>query len=330
MNWAQNEMNIQFHGFQDTRGVTVLSPSIDLTRDMSDRTGLRLKFGVDAVTAASDGCARCHLEGARSARGAFGASIVRKYGDAKLTLGGEYSQENFYRATTGLTSISRDFNQGNTTVAGGFSFSLNQPTLHPSEELKNQFATNVYVSATQTLTKSSIVQLGYELANINGYQADPFLRAHVNGALVVGNTPDVRTRHALSARLRQALPADTYLEVDYRRYHDTWAIDSNALSAGVSRHFSPQLLLGFSYRWYDQTGASFYQPEYTGSPIYYTADFRLVPFDSGLYSGRIVITPKHRFLSLPEGTGVTGSYERYRTSNGFDAAIFTVGLKIPY
>ena len=30
-NWAQNnEMNVQFHGFQDVRGVTVLSPTVDL------------------------------------------------------------------------------------------------------------------------------------------------------------------------------------------------------------------------------------------------------------------------------------------------------------
>jgi hypothetical protein len=330
LNWAQNEMNVQFHGFDDTRGVTVLSPTFDLSKDFSDRTGVRLKFGVDAITAASDGCARCHPSGANNSRVAFGASVVKKYGDTKFTYGGEYGQENFYRATTGLASISRDLNKGNTTVAGGFAFSLNQPQLHPTDTTENQFATNAFVSATQTVTKTTIVQGGYEFGNINGYQTDPFLRVPVNGVLVVGNVPDLRSRHTLTARVRQALPADTYLEADYRRYHDTWAIDSNTFSLGLSHHFSPQLLLGFAYRWYDQTGAYFYQPSYTGSPQYYTSDFRLVPFDSGLYSGRITITPKDRIFGLPKGTALVGSYERYRSSTGFEAAIFTTSIKIPY
>ena len=50
------------------------------------------------------------------------------------------SQENFYRATTLLTSASRDYDKGNTTVAGGFSFSLNQPQLHPSEQTESSSA----------------------------------------------------------------------------------------------------------------------------------------------------------------------------------------------
>ena len=41
--WAQNnEMNVQYHGFQDTRGVTVLSPTVDLTQDFTERTSLRI------------------------------------------------------------------------------------------------------------------------------------------------------------------------------------------------------------------------------------------------------------------------------------------------
>ena len=59
--------------------------------------------------------------------------MTRKFDDVKVTFGGAYSQENFYRATTGLTSVSRDLANGNTTVAGGFSFSLNQPDAAPDD-----------------------------------------------------------------------------------------------------------------------------------------------------------------------------------------------------
>jgi hypothetical protein len=329
-NWAQNnQMNVQIHAFQDTRGVTVLSPTVDLTQDFTERTSLRLNYGLDAISAASDSCARCHRDGVNSHRNEFGLSATRKYGDVKLTLGGAYSKENFYRATTGLTSISRDLASGNTTVAGGFSFSLNQPTLHPLPESANQYQSSGFGSITQTLSKTTIAQAGYEIGHFSGYQNNPFLRTAVNGVMVLGQVPDSRTRQTLSARLRQALPADTYLEADYRRYFDDWQVKSNTLSVGVSHHFGPELLFNLAYRRYDQTGAFFWAPQYTGSPQYYTADFRLEPFTSNNYSGRVEITPKGKWWWLPEGTGWTVQYERYQADNGFHAAIVSTGLRVP-
>src|SRR5262245_40105841 len=212
-----NELDVDFHGFQDTRGVTVLSPTVDLAQDYTERTSLRLNYGLDAISAASDSCVRCHRNGINSHRNVVGASATRKFGDTKLTLGGAYSQENFYRSTTGLASVSRDLAGGNTTVAGGFSFSLNQPELHPMPATENQYQSGGFATVTRTLSKTTIAQLGYELQHVAGYQNNPFLRAEVNGELVLGQVPDARTRQTLSARLRQALPGDTYLEADYRR-----------------------------------------------------------------------------------------------------------------
>jgi hypothetical protein len=329
-NWAQNnELNIQFHGFDDARGVTVLSPTVDLTQDYTDRTSLRLNYGLDAISAASDSCVRCHRNGVNSHRQVVGLSATRKYGDVKLTFGGAYSKENFYRATTGLTSVSRDFANGNTTVAGGFSFSLNQPTLHPMPDVENQYQSDAFVSITQTLSKSTIAQAGYEFSHMSGYLNNPYLRASVDGALVLGQVPDLRTRQTLSARLRQALPADTYLEADYRHYSDDWDVKSNTLSVGVSHRFGPEWLLNGAYRRYGQTGAFFWAPEYTGVPQYYTADFRLEPFTSNDYSGRVEITPKVKWPLLPDGVALMVQYERYSADNGFAAAIVSTGLRIP-
>jgi hypothetical protein len=330
-NWAQtNEMNVQFHAFEDTRSVTVLSPTVDLTKDFTDRTSLRLNFGVDAISAASDSCARCHREGVSSRRQVGGLSATRKFQDLKFTIGGAYSQENFYRSTTLLTSVSRDVASGNTTVAGGYSFSLNQPRLHPTQQVENQYANDAYVSVTQTLSKTSIAQFGYELGRISGYQDNPFLRANVDGVMLLGHVPDTRARQTLTARLRQALPADTVLELDYRHYFDDWQLTSNALSVGLSHHFTPLLLANFAYRRYDQTGTYFYAPAYVGPPPeFFTADFRLEPFTSGLYTGRLLVTPKGPVWRLPNGTGLVLQYERYRADNGFQAAIVSAGLRIP-
>lgn len=323
------EVNVQFHGFQDSRGVTVLSPTVDLSRDFSDRLGMRARFGVDAISAASDSCIRCHPQGADNSRVFANVSAIKPFRGSKVSVGGEYSQEKFYRATTLLSSISREVNEGNTTVAGGFSFSLNQPKLHPSDDVERQYAQSAYGSVTQTVTKSTAVQVGYELGRVTGYQANPFLRALVNGVRELGNAPDERTRHSISARVRQALPGDTYFEADYRRYFDSWEIKSNAFSVGLSRYVTPQLMLGGAYRRYAQTGAYFWAPSYTGTPGLFTADFRLAPFTSNLYTGKLVFTPTYSLLGLPEGAAVTLQYELYSASNPFKAAIFTSGLRVP-
>jgi hypothetical protein len=328
--WAQNFVRLQFHTFQDSRGVTVLSPLVDLDKDFTDRSGLKVKLGVDGITAASDSCARCHGDGASNHRAFLDVNLRRKYGDLKVEFGGEVSRENFYAADTGMITVSRDFNRANTTVAGGYSFSYNRPQLHPSEAVEHQVSQDAFVSLTQTLSKSTVVQLGYDLTQVNGYQSSPFLRTPVNGVMQLGVVPDSRTRHALVARVRQALPADTYLEADYRRYFDSWHLDSNALSVGLSHYFTPKVLAGFAYRRYDQTGAFFYQPQYTGSPDFFTGDFRLAPFTSGMYTGKLAITPERPWFGLRKGTAFEAQYERYLASNGFVAATLSLGLRIPF
>jgi hypothetical protein len=325
-----NEVNVQFHTFQDARGVTVRSPTVDVVQDVTDRVSVRGTYALDAISAASDSCARCHESGVNSHRNVGGLSVTRKFDSIKLTAGGAYSQENFYRATTVLTSVSRDLANGNTTVAGGHTFSLNQPTVHPTPQVRNQFENNGFASLTQTLSKTTIGQVGYELGVVRGYLDNPYLRTSVNGVMTVGQVPDARIKHTLTARLRQALPADTYVESDYRRYFDDWGVRSTALGAGLSHHFNPQILGSFAYRWYSQTGASFYQSSYTGAvPQFFTADFRLEPFKSGLYTGTVIITPKRAFLWLPAETGVTLQYDRYRANNGFEAGIVSAGLRVP-
>jgi len=164
--------------------------------------------------------------------------------------------------------------------------------------------------------------LTYGLQPRQRFQSSPFLRAKVNNILVLGNSPICGPARAIALRLRQALPADTYLEADYRRYWDSWSIDSNTLSVGLSHYFRPSLLLGVSYRRYDQTAPSSISRTTTGSPLYYTADYRLAPFTSGLYGVHVTYTPAHKFLEiLPERSSFDFRYERYIASTNFAAAI---------
>lgn len=326
----EESYGISFHTFTDSRGVTVLSPTGDLSRDFTPRTGLRASFGVDAISAPSDSCARCHPEGAQNERAFVNASLFRKYGDTRVSVGGEYSHEHFYSAVTGSTSISRTMNQANTTIAGGYAFSLNRPVLHPSdEEVERQHAHSVFATLTQTASRTTALQAGYEMSRITGYQNNPFLRASLDGIRMLGNHPTLRTRHALSAKVRQALPGSTYLEADYRRYFDDWQVRAHTWSAGLAHEFGPRLTLAGTYRRHEQTGASFYQPSYSGQPEFFTADFRIFPFDADLYTGRLTVKPRNGLLVLPEGSALTLQYEYYRNTTRFEAATFTAGVRVP-
>jgi hypothetical protein len=326
---AQDNVTVTMHGFDDSRGVTVLSPLITLDKDFTDRTGLRVRFGVDAISAASDSCARCHQEGAKNGRVFLNTSVVRTFGDTKVSLGGEFSRENFYAADTAMASVTRELNKANTSLTAGYSLSFNRPVLHPLEEAEHQHAQDFYGSLTQTLTKTTIVQLAYDFNRVSGYQSTPFLRTLLNGEMTVGVAPELRNRQAFTARVRQALPGETFIEGDYRHYRDDWALYSNSFALGLSHGIGSRLLAGFTYRWYDQTGASFYRPFYTGSPEFFTGDFRLAPFDSDLYSGRLVITPKNRIWNLPSGSSFDLEYERYIANTRYQAAIFSAGVKVP-
>jgi hypothetical protein len=258
-------------------------------------------------------------------------AVRRKLNDGlQLNLGGEIGQERFYRAITLASSITRTLNKGNTTIAGGYSFSWNRPQLHPSEESENQWAHSAYVALTHTPTKTTALQFGYQIDRVSGYQSNPFLRTVVNGVREVGLAPELRTRQSLSARLRQSLPAASYLELDYRHYFDSWSLSSDAWSVGLSRHFSPAVTLAASFRRYGQTGAFFYAPEYFGNPEFFTADFRLAPFNSNLYTARALIKPKRGLPLLKPETALTLQAELYRADSGFQSNVFSLGVRIPF
>ena len=196
-------------------------------------------------------------------------------------------------------------------------------------DVEKQYASSGYVAVTQTLTKTTVAQVGYEAAQLNGFQSNPYLRADVQGIMLVGQTPDLRTRQTITARVKQALPGDTYLEANYRHYFDSWQLQSNSLDIGLSHYLSASrcwrasFIAGTTRRARSSTSR-----HYDSVPEFFTADFRLAPFASGLYTG----TGHHAQgapMWLPKGSSLLLQYDRYRADNGFVAGTFTGGLRIP-
>src|SRR5213078_2203316 len=100
---------------------------------------------------------------------------------------------------------------------------------------------------------------------------------------------------------------------------------SNSLDLGFSHYLNQQTLASFAFRRYDQTGTFFYQPQYDTTPQFFTADFRLAPFASNLFTGALILSPKSPPWMIPKGASLILQYERYRADNGFEAGTFTAG-----
>ena len=225
--------------------------------------------------------------------------------------------------------MSRDLANGNTTVAGGFSFSLNQPMLHPLPDSENQYQSGGFVSVTQTLTKiddraGRLRDRAHQRVSEQSVSARRRERR-----MVLGQVPDARTRQTLSARLRQALPADTYLEADYRRYFDDWQVTSNTVSVGLSHHFRPDASVRARVPPIRSDRRVLLGAPVHGIPQYYTADFRLEPFTSNTYTGRIEITPKAVVVAAAGRHGPDAAVRALSGRQRIRRGDLSTGLRVP-
>lgn len=226
--------------------------------------------------------------------------------------GGHLSKEYDYLSMGVNGSLARDFNQKNTTVSLGLSYS--HDTITPeggiaiafTPMLLRQDFTNdtVYQAAfdasrdrsddtkdtvdvllglTQVINRNWLMQFNYSLSMANGYMTDPFKLVSVvnsNGEVqqnLYESRPDKRTKHSLYWQNKLYL-SGTFLDASYRYMWDDWDLSSHTadvkwrLPLGDSWYIEPQL------RYYQQSAAEFYMPfmrQNEPTPQYASADYRI-------------------------------------------------------
>ncbi len=313
------EMTVQtsLQSYTDNRNVFVFGPTVDLHKQLTDRTGLDLKLDVDVVSSASVSCSTCHKERQSWPRSEIVASVDHQVGETKLGLSYYFSREKDLSSDALTASISRDFLQGNSTVALRYTGSWDRIKPHgwredgdkllPDNKLlpKDDDGEEIYqdqliapgqtlpvdlpdlkvhtaaLAFTQVLGRRTVAQVNYEFSYLSGYQQDPYHLLPIAGLDYFESHPDIRKRNAVAFRLKQAIGSFTTLDVGYRYYTDDWEIQSHTANLGVSRTFMEErLLLEVAYRFYTQTEASFYRPSYDSPKSFRTLDDRLGAFDA--------------------------------------------------
>lgn len=237
----------------------------------------------------------------------------------KTSVGFSGSKEYDYLHLGVNGSISRDFNNRNTTLSAGLA--LSQDSLDPEGgtpiafapmldvgDTSNKLGTedkdviDIVLGVTQVVSRRMIVQLNYSFSDNSGYLTDPFkflslvdgttgdtvTRTPAPGAegpsheFRFENRPEERTKHSLYGQTKYYMNGKV-LDASYRYMTDDWEIDSHTVDVRFRWPLGERSYLEPHFRFYTQTAADFYTISLVDGvalPAFASSDYRLGEFDA--------------------------------------------------
>ena len=216
-------------------------------------------------------------------------------------------------------SLSRDFNQRNTTVSAGlavardewdpvggtpipFSSMLDVGDTGNKTGTETKDVIDAVLGLTQVISRNLLVQVNYSFSNSSGYLTDPYkFLSVVDG--VTGDTitrvpapgaegpshefrfesrPDDRTKHSLYTQAKYYMGGKV-LDASYRYMTDDWEIDSHTLDLRLRWPVGERSFVEPHLRFYTQSEADFYTISLVDGaelPAFASADYRLGNFDA--------------------------------------------------
>jgi hypothetical protein len=258
-----------------------------------------------------------------------------------LTPGFAYSKESDYESYGISLSDAIEFNEKNTTLQLGAShnFDTVQRSGSPFPRAKDKGSTEAIIGISQLLTPKTILTVNFTFGHETGYLSDPYRQAefvyagHQLGVVRYENRPDERDKEIFFASLTHYFtPLNASLEGSYRFYHDSFDVSAHTVSLTWHQWLGKHLIVEPTFRFYEQSSASFYSPLFNANPAdlkFYSADYRLSEFYSLDYGVQATVV-------LNDHLRLIGGYHRYEM-NGLDntvtamypqANIFTAGISI--
>lgn len=273
-----------------------------LARDWSLSWGQEL----DVVSGASRriGSERVGPFGDRELDGVSGASKIEvrhsenpslTYSRDGLVASGSFyhSREEDYVSLSPAGSLSMDFFQRNTTLGGSYSeyFDEFRPLGSFSGQGGKKRIRTFGATLAQSLSRFTLVGLTATRVESWGYLGHPYNPPmDATGALMTEAVPDGKRAAAVAGQIVQGFRLGERLgslNLDLRRYEDSWGMKSTTLDAKVSRYLAEDTYVRLRGRYYRQTGASFAKEFYTGTEAFRTADVRWYPFTSFLMGAKL-------------------------------------------
>lgn len=190
---------------------------------------------------------------------------------------------------------------------------------------------------SQVLSPVLVGELGYDLAYLDGFQANPYRSVSVAGVLRDEAHPDTRTRHTLHGRLALYVrPTRSSLQVLYRAYVDDWDVAALTPELRLYQELGDLLQARLRYRYYTQTRAYFMKApiRYAESEPFVTSDPKMTEFHSHLLGLQLSLELEFlqdTFLDFASGGSIDLSFERLWNTNRYGNAILSqAGFRMPF
>ena len=276
-----SEIDVNMNSYFDNYRLTVIYPSISVTKSLDDKTSVNGSYLVDAISSATmkmlfkvDGIASATSKTTGGGddtpdelRHQFTLGVSRSFGEYTLSANGMYSTEHDYSSRTFISNLVLPFAKKNTIFQLGFTGNWDKIFPQNRTWTRDRNTSTLNLGVTQILSKKMIGQLDVSYSNINGYMLDGYQVVRiVNGSTLSTLEPiepDRRIRKAAGLRINYGITKLSTLLLGYRYYWDTWNINSHTIDAEYKTHLSDFVNVSLGFRQYFQTKAYFFKPEYT-------------------------------------------------------------------
>ena len=238
-----------------------------------------------------------------------------------------HSDEDDYTAKSAAVDGEYTLDNKQTTLNGGVSFS--DDDIYPERPPKHNIpiyiddgtkkSRSLYFGISQIFDKKSMLRVGVSYNHLSGLLTDPYKAYRRHNILsdtysYYDIRPDHRNEWALSVGYRYFItPLNAALHVDYRRYHDSWDVESHTLELGWYQNVGYGVQIIPMLRYYSQQEAYFFSNLPVNSQDdYVSSDYRLSTY--GAYSAGLTV--KYHFRNW----AFTVGGERYETdmANGLN------------
>lgn len=223
---------------------------------------------------------------------------LMSFGPHHITPQFAYSEEGDYISYGAALNYSLDLNGKNTALNLGWSHDFDTILATPFTYIsrkQDKNTDNFLVGVNQLLTPKTVLTVNFTFRNSHGYEADPYRgvffgdypQADLNNPILFGeHRPDFRQSYIPFASLLQYItPLNGALEGSYRFYDDSFGVCAHTIAVSWHQKIGKIFLISPVFRYYRQTAADFYAPQFAGDPsnpgdpnplpTYYSADYRL-------------------------------------------------------
>jgi hypothetical protein len=231
--------------------------------------------------------------------------LVKKIENHALSTKVSFSSESDYESYALALSDGIEFNNRNTIAALGAAYTHDTIDVFATGGTDTKTTVDFMLGLTQLLDKKTRLQANLMLGRVSGYMNDPYKVAELNGVLVSESRPDDKTKTTFYfALIRYIETLQASIDGSYRYYNDDFGVTGHTVSLAWYQELGDHFILRPRVRWYRQTAADFYAVRFTGSPEFYSSDYRLSELETLSYGAKVIWRPSDRF-ALDVG------YDRY-------------------